>query len=141
MKYISEVSALWDFVEVKDKIQIKGLAAVGYLGAPLQIPRQRLLILVKLWLHFPPSLLPRVSYNFVSAHLRVLMSGCKLATSPLAQAPRQYLPMSPPNQVKTKPICWPNLKLSWNSAFLTTFQESPPSTAPHRNAGGQVKKN
>jgi len=24
--------------------------------------------------------------------------GCKLATSPLAQAPRQYLPMSPPNQ-------------------------------------------
>ena len=126
------------------KIQIKGLAAVGYLGAPLQTPRQRLLILVKLWLHFLPSQLPRVLLKVTigSAQLRLLesMSGCKLATSPLAQAPRQYLPMSPPNQVKTKPICWPNLKLSWNSAFLTTFQESPPSTAPHRNAGGQVKK-
>ena len=30
------------------------------------------------------------------------LPGCKLATSPLAQAPRQYLPMSPPNQVKRK---------------------------------------
>jgi len=29
--------------------------------------------------------------------------GCKLATSPLAQAPRQYLPMSPPNQPFSPP--------------------------------------
>jgi len=29
--------------------------------------------------------------------------GCKLATSPLAQAPRQFLPMSPPNQPFSPP--------------------------------------
>ena len=53
---------------VLDKIKIKGLVVVvAYLGAPLQTPQQRLLILAKPWLHSQPSPLPRVNNNFVTS--------------------------------------------------------------------------
>merc|ERR1719376_1989300 len=55
-----------------------------------------------------PSNTPATPPNFGEAlaafsALSTAHQGCKLATSPLAQAPRQYLPMSPPNQPFSPP--------------------------------------
>jgi len=43
------------------------------------------------------------SHKYKSKHPLFFDTGCKLATSPLAQAPRQFLPMSPPSQPFSPP--------------------------------------